>query len=239
MRKIIVANWKMNGSLNFVSSFVTKLQQGFSATPNQIIICPPFLYLAFLKTALEGTSASVGAQNCHNLSQGAFTGEVSSFMLADLGCKAVIVGHSERRSFAAETDSMVAAKAAAVHEAGMTAIICVGESYAVRESGQAMNWVVQQLHASLPPSATPQNTYVAYEPIWAIGTGMTAHQEDIKVMHQALHQAMGTPIPLLYGGSVTDQNVGDILCLPHVEGVLVGGASLKTDVFERIITSHL
>jgi triosephosphate isomerase len=156
-------------------------------------------------------------------------------MLAELGCNAVIVGHSERRSLFEGSDELVKAKATAVHAAGMTAIVCIGESLSIRESGHAIDTVIHQFHASLPQSATPNNTYIAYEPIWAIGTGLTASSKEIMEMHEALHHAMSKPFPLLYGGSVTDQNAADILSLPHVDGVLVGGASLKTESFQRII----
>lgn len=235
MEKIIVANWKMNGSLAFISTFIPSLTTALASTPNRIIICPPFPFLAPLGAALKDTSARLGAQNCHAASPGAFTGEVSAAMLADIGCQAVIVGHSERRSLFLETDALVNLKAAMVHNAGMTAIICVGESLTLRKSGSAIDTVIEQLQASLPPSATPQNTLIAYEPIWAIGTGLTASLEEITEMHQALHTAIKNPVPLLYGGSVTGENAADILSLPHVDGVLVGGASLRAEAFQKII----
>jgi triosephosphate isomerase len=234
MRKIIVANWKMNGSLSFIQTFIPSLLPSLHTTPNRVVICPPFPHLPALTQALRNTPTQIGAQNCHTDAQGAFTGEVSAAMLADMGCQAVIVGHSERRVLYGETDALVGAKAASIHAAGMTALICVGESRAVRESGKAIDTVIQQLHASLPPSATPLNTLVAYEPIWAIGTGLTASLKEISEMHQALHAT--TQIPLLYGGSVTEGNAADILHLPHVDGVLVGGASLKSQPFQKIIT---
>lgn len=235
MRKIIVANWKMNGSLAFIKTFMPSLMDTLASTSNQIIICPPFPLLVSVGMTLNNTSAGLGAQNCHAATHGAFTGEVSATMLADVGCQAVIVGHSERRTLFEESDALVNAKASAVHGAGMTAIICIGESLATRESGLAIDTVIQQLHASLPSSSTPQNTMIAYEPIWAIGTGMTPTLKEISEMHQALHKATQTPLPLLYGGSVTDQNASDILSLSHVDGVLVGGASLKADAFQKIM----
>ncbi len=186
---------------------------------------------------LKDTPTQLGAQNCHSSPHGAFTGEVSAPMLADIGCEAVIVGHSERRTQFEENDALVNAKVSAVHAAGMTAIVCVGESMGVRESGQAIGTVTKQLHASLPSSTNPQNTIIAYEPIWSIGTGMTPILEEIIEMHQALHGATQTPLSLLYGGSVTDQNAKDILSLPHVDGVLVGGASLKIESFQKIVGS--
>lgn len=236
MGKIIVANWKMNGSLEFIRTFVPSLAASFASTPNQIMICPPFPYLSAVSTALKGATVQLGAQNCHTDPQGAFTGEVSASMLSDIGCQAVIVGHSERRSLYGETDALARAKASAIHAAGMIALVCVGESRALRESGQAIEAVIQQLHASLPAFATPHNTLVAYEPVWAIGAGLTASEKEIREMHQALRAV--TQIPLLYGGSVSEENAADILRLPHVDGVLVGGASLKSGSFQKIIGFH-
>ncbi|MBX9804136.1 MAG: triose-phosphate isomerase [Alphaproteobacteria bacterium] len=235
MKKIIVANWKMNGSLAFVEGFMPILKATLPSITNQIIICPPFPYIESIRTALSGTPALLGAQNCHAAPEGAFTGEVSAVMLKDLGCTAVIIGHSERRTQFGEDNDLVNAKVSAAHAAGMTAIVCVGESLAIRESGQAVDTVVRQLHASLPPSVSPQNTRIAYEPVWAIGTGKTPTSEEIIEMHLALHTATDSPIPLIYGGSVTDNNSDEILSLPHVDGVLVGGASLKAESFRRIM----
>jgi len=237
MEKIIVANWKMNGSIGFMNTFIPSLAPTLTKTSNQIIICPPFPYLSSLNIALKGTKVRLGAQNCHPAPQGAFTGEVSAPMLADLGCQAVIVGHSERRSLFGEDDDLVKTKAASVHESGMTAIVCIGEHLPTRKSGYALDSVILQLQASLPSSATSQNTLIAYEPIWAIGTGLTASLEEITEMHFALHKATKLPIPMLYGGSVTDQNAADILSLPYVDGVLVGGASLKSEAFCKIVNT--
>lgn len=237
MGKIIVANWKMSGSLNFIKAFLPSIKASLTTTENQVILCPPYPFLIAVGLDLKGTPTRLGAQNCHSSPQGAFTGEISAPMLADLGCAAVIVGHSERRTQFGEDDALVNAKVSAVHAAGMIAIVCVGESMAIRESGYAIETVTHQLHASLPNSAQPHNTMIAYEPIWAIGTGVTPILEEIIEMHKALHTATQTPLPLLYGGSVTDQNARDILSLPHVDGVLVGGASLKTEPFQKIVES--
>jgi triosephosphate isomerase (TIM) len=237
MRKIIVANWKMNASLSLIDQLIPPLSACLVSSRHQIYLCPPFPYLTPLKKALRDLPVHLGAQNCHASSEGAFTGEVSAPMLADLGCEAVIVGHSERRTLFAETDSLVREKAAAVHKAAMIAIICIGETVEARNAGHAIEAVVAQLHASLSTSATPQNTMIAYEPIWAIGTGITPSEEDIIAMHTALRKALGNDIPLLYGGSVTDKNAAIILNFPHVNGVLVGGASLKIEMFEGIVRS--
>ena len=235
MVKIIVANWKMNGSIEFIKTLLPSIKSTLTTTPNQVIICPPFPFLISVAMGLQGTPTRLGAQNCHFPPQGAFTGEVSASMLADIGCEFVIVGHSERRTQFAEDDSLVNTKASAIHAAGMTAIVCVGESMNIRESGDAIDTVTRQLQASLPPSANPQNTMIAYEPIWAIGTGATPTLEEIVEMHQALRTALQLPLPLLYGGSVTEQNAKDILSLPHVDGVLVGGASLKSEIFKQVV----
>jgi triosephosphate isomerase len=235
MGKIIVANWKMNGSLEFIRTFLPSIKPVLATTANKVIICPPYPFLISVSMNLQGTPTRLGAQNCHFSPQGAFTGEISASMLADIGCEVVIVGHSERRTQFGEDDALVNAKVSAVHAAGMTAIVCVGESMSIRESGQAIDTVPRQLHASLPSSTNSQNTMVAYEPIWAIGTGVTPILEEIIEMHQALHTTIQMPLPLLYGGSVTDQNAADIMALPHVDGVLVGGASLKTESFKQIV----
>jgi triosephosphate isomerase len=237
MKKIIVANWKMNGSQLFLENYLASLHAAFLATSNHIIICPPFPYLAALAKSLEGTSIELGAQNCHTATNGAFTGEVSASMLADIGCQAIIIGHSERRSLFNENDALIKEKATKVHEAGLKAILCIGESLETREAGSATNYVNKQLHASLPASATPENTYIAYEPIWAIGTGITASLDAISEMHLAIRQTTDNQFPLLYGGSVTELNINDILQIPNVDGVLVGGASLKPDTFQQIISS--
>ena len=234
MEKIIVGNWKMNGSLDFIGSFFSSFEETLKKCPNQIILCPPFPYISSVLISIKGSNARLGAQNCHPSPQGAYTGEVSASMLADIGCQVVIVGHSERRSLFGETNATVKEKAASIHSAGMTAIVCIGESLKIRESGNAIETVTHQLRESLPLSSTPQNTLIAYEPIWAIGTGLTAEPKDIVDMHNALYSATNEPFPLLYGGSVTDQNAKSILSLPHVDGVLVGGASLKVDAFRTI-----
>ena len=237
MGKIIVANWKMNGSHDFINTFTANFDFSLPHTENQVIICPPFPFLTSLHDTLKGTKSLLGAQNCHSEPQGAFTGEVSAKMLANVGCQAVIVGHSERRSFFCETDATINVKASCVHANGMTAIICIGENHTVRKSGEAIEKVIHQLKASLPDSSTAQNTLIAYEPIWAIGTGLTPSLDEIQQMHLALHNALKSSIPLLYGGSVTEQNAANILSLDHVDGVLVGGASLNGEIFQKIVTS--
>lgn len=179
---------------------------------------------------LKSSPLSVGGQDCHAEKSGAFTGNVSAAMLKDQGCTHVIVGHSERRALHGETSEMVAAKARAVHAEGMTAIICVGETDAERTAGKAESVVTDQLKKSIPGEATPGNTVVAYEPVWAIGTGKTASPDDIRQMHALIRGQVGE-ISILYGGSVKGTNAKEIMSTPNVDGVLVGGASLKAGEF--------
>jgi triosephosphate isomerase len=199
----------------------------------QMVLCPPATMIAVVAAALAGSGIKWGGQDCHGQPSGAFTGDISAEMLKDLGCSYVIVGHSERRQQHKETSALVAAKAKASHTAGLTAIICVGELDHERTAGQADRIVSEQLKISIPDTATPENTVIAYEPVWAIGTGKTASSEDICQMH-ALIRAKAGALPILYGGSVKADNAAEILHLPNVDGVLVGGASLKPDAFQAI-----
>jgi triosephosphate isomerase len=182
----------------------------------------------------DQTSIACGGQDCHAEASGAFTGDISARMLKDLGCSHVIVGHSERRQFHKETSAQVAAKAGAAHAAGLTAIVCVGETDAERTAGRADAVVLEQLAASIPGTATPANTVIAYEPVWAIGTGKVASAEDILHMHALIRSKTEAEMRLLYGGSVKASNAGEILHLKNVDGVLVGGASLKVEEFWAI-----
>jgi triosephosphate isomerase (TIM) len=231
MTKIIVANWKMNGSRDFIENFF----KNFPHKPqNKIIFCPPFPYISLVK---EHTPL-VGGQDCSSHPSGAYTGETSAAMLVDLNCSHVIVGHSERRSNHRETNQIVRAKAEQALQVGLIPIICVGESKECRDSNQAIDFVLQQLDQSLP-LVLPQNKiyYVAYEPVWAIGTGLTATSEDITTLHRAIYGALpDKTVSILYGGSVTKETAPTILALPHVDGVLVGGASLKLSDFIPIAT---
>ncbi len=240
MRYFLVANWKMNGSQSFARDWLKRLGR-HSDDNRHIIVCPPATILGNpeIATLAEQQGIGLGGQDCHAASDGAFTGWVSAPMLAELGVSAVIVGHSERREFAQESDSDVAAKAAAAHQAGLLAIVCVGESLAQRQAGAAEATVEAQLRASLSTSSNTSNTLVAYEPIWAIGTGQVAQPADVAAMHAHLAQVcadMGLArMPLLYGGSVKPGNAGDLLALEHVSGALVGGAALQADSFAAIV----
>ena len=204
-------------------------------------LCPPATLLTPLAEVLAGSGISLGGQDCHPESEGAHTGDIAAEMLADAGCSLVIVGHSERRVDHGETDTLVARKAAAAHRAGLDAIICVGESLEQRENGSAVETVLQQVRGSLPETAGVANTLIAYEPVWAIGTGKTPLSSDIEEMHGALrgilgaHLTDGDSMPILYGGSVKAANAAALLAAADVDGALVGGASLDATQFMAIV----
>lgn len=240
MRYYLVANWKMNGSQAFAEAWLASLGRASDAQ-RQVIACAPASILGnpAIASQAQNLGIGLGGQDCHAEPEGAYTGWISAPMLAELGASAVIVGHSERRQYAHESNEQVAAKAAAAHRAGLRAIVCVGESLEQRQAGQAEATVEAQLRASLPDSATPDNTLVAYEPIWAIGTGQVAQPSDVAAMHAHLSGVctdMGQAgMPLLYGGSVKPGNAAELLSLAHVNGALVGGASLDAASFAAII----
>lgn len=231
--KLIVGNWKMNGLMADSEERTQKLLSGLKTRKSpafEVALCPPATLIGFLTDLAGSSTVKWGGQDCHAEVSGAFTGDISAAMLKDLGCSYVILGHSERRQHHKETSADVQAKAKAVHAAGLTAIICVGETDAERSAGKANDIVGEQLAASLPEGATAANTVVAYEPIWAIGTGKTASADDIKTMHRHIRGEVGS-LKILYGGSVKQSNAAEILHTPDVDGVLVGGASLKADEF--------
>ncbi|AIK95843.1 triose-phosphate isomerase [Candidatus Odyssella acanthamoebae] len=228
MTKIIVANWKMNGSGPFIIEFFKNFSPN---SQNRIIFCPPSLYLkdVFFHAPM------IGGQDCSPYSSGAYTGDTSAVMVKDAGCQYVIIGHSERRQYHKETSETVRQKAEQALKVGLTPLICIGESKEIRDSGKAIEFVLEQLSQSLP-AGTDKTYYIAYEPVWAIGTGLTATEHDIVQMHQAIRQALPTQgTPILYGGSVNKDNAHAILSLPNVDGVLVGGASLKYEDFNHIV----
>ena len=242
--KLIVGNWKMNGLLADSKARAEQLGSAVAAikdSPFEMVLCPPATMIGAVAEVLAGCAVRHGGQDCHTESAGAYTGNISAAMLKDLGCTHVIVGHSERRQYHEESSALIAAKAAAAHAAGLVAIICVGETDAERTAGQADSIVAAQLAESIPLSATSDNTAIAYEPVWAIGTGKTASADDIRQMHAHIRAkvsdkitAGGAEVKLLYGGSVKAANAREILHLPHVDGVLVGGASLVADDFIAI-----
>jgi triosephosphate isomerase len=241
--KLIVGNWKMNGLLEDSSARTKELVEAAKHQKSasfEMVLCPPSPLIAMVSEIVGGSDIKCGGQDCHAEVSGAYTGDISAQMLKDLGCDYVILGHSERRQHHHETSAQVQAKAAAAHAAGLTAIICIGETDEQRTAGAADDIVTEQLRASTPESATAENTVLAYEPIWAIGTGKTASVDDIKHMHALIRAKIsekvknGAWLKLLYGGSVKQGNAGEILHIANVDGVLVGGASLKPAEFWSI-----
>ncbi len=217
----IVGNWKMYGSRAMAERFVAGLPAEASAV--ELVVCAPAGLIALLAPALAPRGVGLGGQDCHPHAEGAHTGDTSAALLADLGATYVIVGHSERRRDHGETDALVRAKAVAALAAGLTPIICVGETLAERDSGAATAVVAAQIACSVPPG----DVVVAYEPVWAIGTGRTASVQDIADMHAMLRGLVGAETRLLYGGSVKPGNAAEILAAANVDGALVGGASLN------------
>lgn len=242
-RKLIAGNWKMNGLSADAKERVAALVSFVAQKPDNsfdMVICPPATLIRDVSSGLQGSHITCGGQDCHAEASGAFTGNISAPMLKDMGCTHVILGHSERRQYHAETDEQVSAKAKAAHAAGLIAIVCVGETDEQRTAGQQDAIVTKQLQNSLPDGCTAENTVVAYEPVWAIGTGKTASSDDIRNMHAVIRRVVsekikdGDKLRLLYGGSVKGANAAEILHIDHVDGVLVGGASLKADEFGAI-----
>jgi triosephosphate isomerase len=230
MKQLIAANWKMNGHPDWTCK-VRQLAKLVPEPSGEVLICPPHLILDALATAAEDSSIAIGAQDCSEFGAGAHTGETDAALLAEMGASYVILGHSERRA-AGETDARVKAKAARAIEQGLRPIICVGESLEQREAGNAVGVVSAQLAASLPAEGQFD---IAYEPIWAIGTGKTATVADIADMHAAIRGAVGSAPRILYGGSVKPANAKEILAIENVGGALVGGASLDMESFATIV----
>jgi len=241
---LVAGNWKMNGLAASLAE-LGALKDALAAAPPacDVLVCPPATLIAQAAWHVKGAFA-LGGQDCHVQPKGAFTGDISAEMLKDAGASFVILGHSERRQYHGETSASVAAKARAAWRAGLTAIICIGESEAQRNAGEAPHICRGQLEESVPPEATSANTVIAYEPVWAIGTGRTPTSADIAAMHGHIRSCLagklgtaGEAMLILYGGSVNPGNASEILGLPEVGGALVGGASLKSDDFLRIIAS--
>jgi triosephosphate isomerase len=238
MRPLIAGNWKMNGlgqqlgEIEAVAAIVAA-----EAPAADILICPPATLIARAVEVAAGRIA-IGGQDCHAEKSGAFTGDISAEMLKDSGASAVILGHSERRQYHGETDDQVAAKTRAAWRAGLMAIVCVGETEAQRDDGEALNIVARQIAASLPGGATAGNTAIAYEPVWAIGTGRTPTLAEIAQMHAHIRKCLGGgQIRILYGGSVKPSNAKEILALAEVGGALAGGASLNSQEFRAIFST--
>jgi triosephosphate isomerase len=248
IRPLVAGNWKMNG-LQAQLAEALRVRDAISAPAADpgadVMICPPATLVALLADAAKGSRLLVGAQNCHFEVSGAFTGDISAEMLKDAGAVAVIVGHSERRGMHGERDRDVRRKVDAVHRAGLSAIVCVGETGGERGAGLALEVVRRQLEGSLPDGATAAGTVVAYEPVWAIGSGLTPSACDVAEVHaeiratlQGRFGAEGAGMRILYGGSVKPANAREILSIADVNGALVGGASLKADDFLGIVAAY-
>ena len=247
-RPLVAGNWKMNGlraALAEARALAEGLAQRGSKVGCDVMLCPPATLIGAISDATAGTAVMVGGQDCHAKASGAHTGDIAAEMLRDAGASAVIVGHSERRADHGEGDGMVRAKCDAAHRAGLVAIACVGETAGDRKAGRALGIVEEQLAGSLPDTATAANTVVAYEPVWAIGTGLTPTAADVAEMHAMMRETLierfgeeGRGMRLLYGGSVKASNAGELMGVANVDGALVGGASLKAADFLGIVDAY-
>ena len=243
MRKLAAGNWKMNG----LAAALGEVQALIAAHPApvcEMLLCPPATLLAQMNWAARGSKLRLGGQDCHPDASGAHTGDISAAMLHDAGAVYVILGHSERRADHGETDALVKAKAQAALAAGLVAVVCIGETEAQRDAGQTLQVIGNQIDGSLPDGASAATLVVAYEPVWAIGTGRTPTIAQIAEVHAflrarlaALIGAEAAGVRILYGGSVKPSNAVEIFAVPHVDGALVGGASLKAADFGAIVTA--
>lgn len=243
IRPLIAGNWKMNGLKSSLGEFEAMIAGAPDvAAKADLLVCPPAtLISAFAERASGSKILSVGGQDCHRKALGAHTGDISAEMLADAGASAIIVGHSERRADHGETDLVVRQKAEAVWRAGLIAIVCIGETRQQRDAGRTLDICRAQLNGSVPDGARSENLVVAYEPVWAIGTGLTPTAGDVQQIHQLIRELLiarfngeGAKIRILYGGSVKPSNAKELLAVPNVNGALVGGASLKATDFLAI-----
>ena len=248
-RKIMIAgNWKMNGlsvdGVELAKAVAAEVKK-MGKPECEFLVCPPFTLLYLVKKALRGAKVALGAQDAHFAVKGAHTGDISPAMLADLGCSYVILGHSERRADHGESSELVAKKAAAAYENGLKTIICIGETEKQRDEGKTIEVCSKQILASVPDNATAANTVIAYEPVWAIGTGKTPTAVDVEEVHAAVRKVLAKKLGksvagkmrILYGGSVKPNNAKEFLSLPDVDGALIGGASLKAEDFMAIAKS--
>jgi triosephosphate isomerase len=241
-RKVIAGNWKMNMLPNEAMAMITELEPLVKDTKNEVILCVPFTDLFYCLNVAQGTNIKIGAQNMHFEEKGAFTGEVSGKMLKSIGVEYVIIGHSERRQYFAETDETVNKKIKAAFANELNPIVCVGETLEQREAGETVNVITSQIHNAFEglEAKDLDNIVVAYEPIWAIGTGKTASSEEandaIKEIRNQIEKDFSTgDISILYGGSVKPENAKELFTTSDIDGGLVGGASLKADVFSKIV----
>jgi triosephosphate isomerase (TIM) len=242
IRPLIAGNWKMNGLKASMAEFEAMLAGAKAlAGKADLLVCPPATLVAAFADKAKGREIAVGAQDCHPKASGAHTGDISAEMLADAGAKAIIVGHSERRTDHGESDALVRRKAEAAWRAGLTAIVCIGETQGQRDGGQTLHICGGQLNGSLPDGATSANLVVAYEPVWAIGTGLTPTTADVEQVHRFIRETLidrfkgeGAKVRILYGGSVKPSNAAELMAVANVNGALIGGASLKAADFLAI-----
>jgi len=248
LRPLVAGNWKMHGRMASIAEvdFLKDQLARHDGVRCDVMICPPAPYIAAMAHATRGSRILVGGQDCSERPDGAHTGDISAPMLADAGCEAVIVGHSERRTDHGETDDLVRLKAEAAHFAGLTAIICVGETQEQHDDGTTHDVLERQLTGSVPEGAEAMNTVIAYEPVWAIGSGCTPTVEEVAAAHALMRGllierfgAEGKGMRLLYGGSVKPANAAELMAVENVDGALVGGASLKGPDFWGIIEAYL
>jgi triosephosphate isomerase len=239
---LVVGNWKMNGLRGSVEALLGDLVSALPRQGPEVVVCPAYVHLPQALKLCAGASIAIGAQDCSHMQPGAYTGEVATDMLTDLGCRWVILGHSERRQYHAETDALVAAKLTAAVQAGLAPIVCVGETRQQREAGDAETIVRTQLEGALNDQANLQNLVVAYEPVWAIGTGLTASPEQAQEMHAYIRGCLegisgvdAAATRVLYGGSVKAANAEQLFAEPDIDGALVGGAALIAAEFLAII----
>ena len=243
MRKLAAGNWKMNGTSASLAE-IRALTAAHPAPACDMLLCPPATLVAAAATAAGGSALAIGGQDCHPKASGAHTGDISAAMLKDAGASHVILGHSERRADHGETDAQVRAKAEAALAAGLIAVVCIGETESQRNAGETLAVIGRQLDGSIPAGATAETLVIAYEPVWAIGTGRTPTLAEIAEVHaflrsrlQGLIGAEASGVRLLYGGSVKPSNADEIFAVPHVDGALVGGASLKAADFGAIVAA--
>ena len=246
---LVAGNWKMNGTLASLAEVDALKEKLAGVNPAcDVMICPPFTLLFPMGERLNDSSIAMGAQDCHWEEKGAHTGDIAAEMIAETGATAVIVGHSERRTDHHETDEIVQKKAAAAHRAGLIAIICIGETIDERKAGRTLDVLSTQIAGSLPEGCNAANTIIAYEPVWAIGTGLTPTPEEVAEAHAHIRKELAAKVGgeeeaarvrILYGGSVKPNNAKELMAVENVNGALVGGASLKADDFFGIISAYL
>jgi triosephosphate isomerase len=241
---LVIANWKMNGDRTTIRSLLEQFLPLMEDRGVQVVVCPPFPYLQQVAALIADSGAMLGAQDCSHSDDGAYTGEVAAPMLADCGCEWVILGHSERRQYHQESDVLVAAKLAAAQRIGLNPVICVGETLEQREAGEELRIVSEQLRGALSDLPSLRGVVVAYEPVWAIGTGLTATPEQAQEMHAQLRDVLrqldaehADAVRLLYGGSVKAANAAVLFAQADIDGALVGGASLDAEAFAAIVAA--